>query len=259
MTAMSAQRASETPSLAERTVLLPGSLATYANRAYLRELGLRWDPERHRWHGTIPAKEVHVLREQLWLEVRCVGSLEPPRGPTPPEPPAPNKIQTYPRPPTLEPAPASRQQSPRCVRDGSRTRFESRVLFPEAEDDGFDDHEFTLLEITSGLPDDSREADEHVAERQLRDLCGRVKAVRAVIETTPGLFDLLTRDQGKTVLFCGRYGITERMLVRGVEAGDVQDADVADMVRTLADWVEEVRAQKHAALPWPEDTRDRDG
>ncbi len=52
MTAISAQSASDTNPFPERTVLLPGSPATYQNRATLRELGLRWDPENHRWHGT---------------------------------------------------------------------------------------------------------------------------------------------------------------------------------------------------------------
>ncbi len=48
-----------------RTVLLPGSPATYANRAVLRGLGLRWDPANHRWHGTTTADRVRELRERL--------------------------------------------------------------------------------------------------------------------------------------------------------------------------------------------------
>jgi len=69
MTAISAQSASQTPSTAStsRTVLLPGSPATYANRAFLKGLGLRWDPEGHRWHGTTSAESVRALREQLGL------------------------------------------------------------------------------------------------------------------------------------------------------------------------------------------------
>ncbi|MGP8159197.1 MAG: hypothetical protein ACLPWO_06305, partial [Thermoplasmata archaeon] len=67
--------------------------------------------------------------------------------------------------------------------DYSRTRFESRVAFGGPDDnedaEGFaatPTRQFSLLEITSGLPDDSREADERAAERRLRDLRGRVKA-----------------------------------------------------------------------------------
>ena len=98
MTATSAQSASETPSTANslrdlvaslRTVVVPASPATYANRAALRAIGLRWDPAGHRWHGTTTADRVRELRERLGLEVRCFGMLEPPRGPSPPRPPAP--------------------------------------------------------------------------------------------------------------------------------------------------------------------------
>ena len=62
MTALSAPSANGTPSspanpflrdlvASLRTVQLPGSPATYANRAYLRDLGLRWDPTGHRWQA----------------------------------------------------------------------------------------------------------------------------------------------------------------------------------------------------------------
>jgi len=37
----------------------------------------------------------------------------------------------------------------------------------------------------SGLPDDSREADEEQVERRLHDLRGRVNASRAVVATPP--------------------------------------------------------------------------
>jgi hypothetical protein len=59
---------------------LPGSPATYVNLAALREMGLRWDPAGHRWHGTTTADRVRGLREGLGLEVRVFGQLEPPVG-----------------------------------------------------------------------------------------------------------------------------------------------------------------------------------
>ena len=71
--------------------------------------------------------------------------------------------------------------------DYSRTRFESRVAFGGPDEDDYAEEvatptrQFSLLEITSGLPDDSREADERAAERRLRDLRGRVKAARTAI------------------------------------------------------------------------------
>src|SRR5208283_323314 len=50
---------------------------------------------------------------------------------------------------------------------------------------------------TSGLTDDSREADERAADRTLRDLRGRVKAARAAVSTTPGTWEIFgVAEQG---------------------------------------------------------------
>ncbi len=71
MTAISAERASEigiaNPSLRDlvaslRTVKLPGNPATYAHRAYLRDLGLRCHPTSHRGLGTTTMERVKELR-----------------------------------------------------------------------------------------------------------------------------------------------------------------------------------------------------
>jgi len=75
-------------------------------------------------------------------------------------------------------------------------------------------------EITSGLPDDTREADEREVERRLRDLRGRVKRVRAVVSTTPGLAEALRGDWRKAVRLYARFGITEKLFLHGVVAGD---------------------------------------
>ena len=61
--------------------------------------------------------------------------------------------------------------------------------------------QFSLLEITSGPPDDSREADERAEQRTLRDLRGRVKAARAAVATTPGLVETLARDGRRAAAF----------------------------------------------------------
>ena len=224
MTAMSAPRASETPSTADslrdlvaslRTVVVPGSPATYANRAVLREMGLRWDPAGHRWHGTTTAERVRELRERLGLEVRCFGVLSaPPRGPTPskstpPGPtPAPDPIAVPTRDPTRRP------------HDGSRTRVEARVVYPrlceEPDEIATPGRRFSLFEVTSGLTDDSREADEREEERTLRDLRGRVKRARAVVASTPGLAEVLAGDWRKAARFFARLGIAEGMLHHGV-------------------------------------------
>ncbi len=229
MTAMSATSAQPTPSAAtsspERTVLVPASPATYANRAALREMGLLWDPERHLWHGTTTLEHVRVLRTQLGLEVRCFGMLDqPPRGPSPPSPSV----------TVLAPALPSVRDSAPSPRFGdySRTRFESRVAFG-GPDEGEDAEEFiatptrqfSLLEITSGLPDDSREADERAAERLECDLRGRVKAARAAVATTPGLADTLARDWQKAAWFYASFGITGEQFRQGMATLSNEEVD----------------------------------
>jgi len=47
--------------------------------------------------------------------------------------------------------------------------------------------QFSFPEITSGLPDDSKEADERAAERTLRDLGTHVKDAQVVVAKAQGL------------------------------------------------------------------------
>ena len=96
------------------------------------------------------------------------------------------------------------------------------------------------------MTDDSREADGRELERRLRDLRGRVQVAREVIAWTPGLFEMLARDPEEARMFCTRYGITERMLVHGVDAGD---QDVRDGVREPVDPYAEVRERASTAFP----------
>jgi hypothetical protein len=142
-----------------------------------------------------------------------------------PDLPAIHGPDTRPQPPHPgDPAPRS-YPSPRFG-DYSRTRFESRVAFggPDEDEDAeaiaTPGRQFSLLEITSGLPDDSREADERAAERRLRDLRARVKVARALVSTTPGLAETLSRDWQKAAQFYARHRITEAMLRHGVSPGD---------------------------------------
>ncbi len=111
-------------------------------------------------------------------------------------------------------APTTRRfPSPRFG-DYSRTRFESRVAFggpdegEDAEEIATPTRQFSLLELTSGLPDDSREADEKQKERRLRDLRGRVKAARAVVSRTPELAEILANDWQKVAAFYARFEVT---------------------------------------------------
>jgi hypothetical protein len=71
--------------------------------------------------------------------------------------------------------------------------------------------QFSAWETTSGLPDDSREEDERVEARRLRDLRARVKAARAVVSATHGLAETLASDWRKAAAFYARFGITERV------------------------------------------------
>ncbi|MGA7476723.1 MAG: hypothetical protein WBW47_05830 [Thermoplasmata archaeon] len=132
-------------------------------------------------------------------------------------------------PPSFRPCSPSNCRFPRPrFGDYSRTRFESRVAFggPDEGEDAEDEltiiatptRQFSLLDITSGVPDDSREAHERAAERRLRDLRGRVKAARAVVSRTPGLGAILASDWRKAARFYAGLGITEAILRHGVPA-----------------------------------------
>jgi len=201
-------------------VLLPGSPATYANRAFLKGLGLRWDPEGHRWHGTASAENVRSLREQLGLEVRCFGALDvapatdvAPRGPS-----------------------APKRAGPRRSLGSSRTSFESRIAFADPDEEPDDiavqGCRFSLYEITSGLPDDSRDADDRAEGRRLRDLRGRVKAARGLVSITPGLVETLRGDWQKAARFYAKSGVTEAQFHYGIPTYDETENPVIQPSQT---------------------------
>lgn len=105
-----------------------------------------------------------------------------------------------------------------------------RVAFPVAGDEPEEiaspTRRFSLLKITSRLPDDSREEDERQEERRVRELRSRVKVARAVVSRTPGLVDVLARDLGKAARFYARLEITQGMFRHGVPAICPEDADL---------------------------------
>jgi hypothetical protein len=107
-----------------------------------------------------------------------------------------------------------------------------------------------MSEITSGLPDDSREADESEAERLLRDLRVRVKLARAFVARTPGLAEILATDWEKAARFYARFCITESQLRQGVPGDAVErDQGPFHQVRTLYDEIAETRARAQAPAP----------
>ncbi len=202
MTATSALSASNAnPFPANAHIRIPGCARTYEVRDVLRGMGLRWDPVSHAWHGTLSPEKGALLGRQFGLRPQVVPTIEAFAAPRPP---------AGPRPPTTR----------RPPRDGSRTRAEALQALPgadqhEEDEDAPVSRRFTLLDITSGLPDDSREADERAAARPLRDLRTRVKAARAVVATHPGMAETLRREWRKAAWFYARLGITEEQLRSG--------------------------------------------
>jgi len=241
MSAMSVLRASETPPPANpfvrdaiaslRTVVVPGRPATYANLAVLRGMGLRWDPERHRWHGATTPDQVRELRERLGLEVRVFGVIEAlPKGPAAPRPAIPR--------PTATPIALPTCDQPRRPHDGSRTCFESRIAIPsgeEPEEFPTSTRRFTVWETTSGMPDDCREEEERAVERRLSDLRGRVKSARTVVATMSGLAEILASDSQRAARFYARFAVTEATFRYGVLADFESSERFARAIRQPAD------------------------
>ena len=198
-------------------VRLPGSTWTYRSRELLKAIGLRWDPATHAWHGRIAASDRAALALGGASRVTRAAPLEsfaegesreesvagrPPRPPEPPRgprPTAPTFVGTLPRP-----------------RDYSRSRAEARSFYrPDDEvepdvdaEDSSTTRRFTAWETTSGLPDDSREADELRAERALRETRARVKAARALASNHPDLARALSEGSHRTSWFLARWGVS---------------------------------------------------
>ena len=247
MTAMSARSASE-PAHAElascRHARVPGMARTYEVRDQLRGLGLRWDPVTHAWHGTIRAGEEILLERELRVRAQFVHPIEafateaspaPPAGPKPPEP----RLRA-----------AGEPRGP--PRDGSRTRAEARTAYRDVDEEGGEvsiHSRFTVWDTTSGLPDDSPEADERAAERTLRDLRGRVKAARAAMAASPGAAQGVRADWRRETAFLARFGITQAEFRHGVEVAGVETDGTPAINDDLLDVATEVRARLSAAFP----------
>src|SRR5580700_4243585 len=114
---MSAPRVSGTaaaPTAEYATIRLPGSQRTYEARETLRQLGLRWDPASHAWHGSLPATRTALLERQFGLRPQLVTPIEGfATAEAAPAIPNPKGLS-----PPREPAPPAR----RLPHDGSRAR-----------------------------------------------------------------------------------------------------------------------------------------
>jgi hypothetical protein len=221
MTAMSAPRnAFEPTALAELAgppsgpahVRIPGSDRTYEVRDVLRGMGLKWDPVSHAWHGTLPLAEGSRLAREFGLRPQLVPTIE-----------AFEEVSLLRRPVPAPPQPPARPAVPPRVHDGRATHVEARLAFPgegEDESDSLQGRRFSVWETTSGLPDDSREADERAVARALHDLRGRVKAARAAVSTSPGVDVVLRQDWVRAAQFYAKFGITEQEFRHGAPAAD---------------------------------------
>lgn len=165
-------------------------------------------------------------------------------------------------------------------RDGSRTRSDARLAYRTplvGGEDGVDDRRFSVLDVTSGLPDDSRDEDQHARAIVERQRQGRVRAAQEVLKANPAARELVMRDQTKQRLFCARFGITPQNLcphadtdgARIVHPGSPRDgmcawcsgrhgwkpihvADAHEVLSSPMDWMSEVRAREAACLPGSE-------
>jgi hypothetical protein len=213
-------------------------------------MGLRSDPRSHAWHGTLPPEKRVILERDLRLPGQAVVLIE--AFPTPEE-------NATPRP---EPPGGPYRPSPRpggvgahqALRDGSRTRAEALVAFPDADQDTSPTAirgRLTLLDTTSGLPDDSREADEPAGARRLADLRGQVKAARKAIAVVPGAADAMRGDLRKEAAFLARFGVTQAQFRQGVPAGAVETPgeDTTELLGSPVDGREEIAAPAVPTLP----------
>lgn len=108
----------------------------------------------------------------------------------------------------------------------TRNAFPTLAEDEDAEEIATTTRRFNWLDITSGLPDDSRESDEKVADGQVRVLCARVKHARAIVTTTPGLSEILQSDWRRAARFFARIGVTEAMFRTGVTSIPEQNSEI---------------------------------
>jgi hypothetical protein len=130
---------------------------------------------------------------------------------------------------------------------------------------------FTLLEVTSGLPDDSRDEDQQARTLVERQRQGRVRAAQAALGAAdPQVAAQVFRDQGKLARFCARFSITPADICphqaevspagtrcswcRGSHGAfrPIRVEDVTGVLSSPCDPLAEVRAREAAILPGAE-------
>lgn len=159
-------------------------------------------------------------------------------------------------------------------RDGSRTRSDARLAYRTplvGGEDGVDDRRFSVLDVTSGLPDDSRDEDQQARTLVERQRQGRVRAAQAALGAAdPQVAAQVFRDQGKLARFCARFSITPADICphqaevspagtrcswcRGSHGAfrPIRVEDVTGVLSSPCDPLAEVRAREAAILPGAE-------
>jgi hypothetical protein len=194
-----------------------------------------------------------------------------------------NAEQAYAELPT---APSAPRAVYRPRRDSSRSRAEAFIALrePVLEEDpvgalptpsrGTRSRAFSLLEVTAGLPEDSRDDDQRARAQVEAQRRGRVAAARAVLQAHPEASALVMRDQTHLRMFCARYGVTPQDLCPHAEdpsawvvaPGTPRDRqcswchswhrwtpihveDATEVLASPCDYIAEVRAREAACLP----------
>ncbi len=238
--------------------------ASYDHRSELKALHLRWDPNAREWSGVVLGSDIGTLEGLgLLVEVRSGSVSRPslPRGPS-----APGRQRA--------PRDAQGGSAPRRPRDHAKASVEAYLPKGERESLGRLSR-FTLLDITSGLADDTREDDQRARAAVEAERKGRVAAALAALEAHAVARAQVFHDQTRCVMFCARFGVTpadicpyvEDLSARVVAPGTPRDgmcawchtwhgwtrptdvADVEEVLATPADWLSEVRAREVAVLP----------
>ena len=228
---------------------------TYAYREKLKALHLRWSPLEREWTGVVLGPDISTLRELgLAVEVRD--------GPSPggssrggaPVPPAPLRSRRALREPS----------GPARKRDHAKASVEA---YAARGVQGRESARLSLLDVTAGLPDDSRDTDEHVRAQAEREREGRVAAALAALEANPVARAQVYQDQTRCARFCARFSVSPRDICphagepspvgarcgwcRAVHNGfhPVHVDDVSEVLASPMDWLSEVRAREAAVLP----------
>lgn len=151
------------------------------------------DPAAREWTGVVLGEDIATLEGLgLAVEVRKSGlGLRPSPLPGPSVP-----GRRQPREP--------KGQAPAPKRDYAKAWVEAYAGRAE----GLESARLSVLDVTSGLPDDDREEDQHARALVERQRQGRVRAAQTALSSAdPAVAAQVFRDQVKLARFCARFSI----------------------------------------------------